>query len=230
MPAKCSVIDCQEPIVARSFCNTHYKRWKRHGHVESTRAEDYGKRHAHPMYKQWVMLVRINRHDMPKSWVDDFWTFVAEVPKRPEGKATAYRPRKTEPWGPNNFYWKTPRLSEAQRADKATYMRDYQRALRAANPRYNKDRDLRRAYGVTLEWYDAQHKRQNGLCAICHQPETMVIGNRQLALAVDHCHDKGHVRSLLCSKCNQGIGCFKNDTELLRSAIRYLEADVGDLV
>lgn len=224
MPAKCGVIGCEAPTVGRGLCAAHYKRLQRHGHVESTRAADYGKRHAHPAYKQWTVLVRVHRQDMPKAWVDDFWTFVAQVPERPEGKAMAHRPDKTAPWGPNNFYWKTPKVSEEQRAAHATYMRDYHRKLREHNPRYYKDRDLQRTYGVTLEWYDAQHAKQKGLCAICDRPESAVIGGKVLQLSVDHCHEHGHTRELLCSDCNRALGMFKDDPELIRKAAAYLDS------
>lgn len=43
--------------------------------------------------------------------------------------------------------------------------------------------------------------------------------------AVDHCHVKGHIRGILCQNCNMGIGYFKENVELLKSAIRYLEAN-----
>jgi len=41
-------------------------------------------------------------------------------------------------------------------------------------------------------------------------------------LAVDHNHDTGKVRELLCNTCNNGLGCFKDDPKLLQSAIKYL--------
>ena len=54
---------------------------------------------------------------------------------------------------------------------------------------------------------------------ICKAPETLQNKN----LAVDHCHKTGKVRGLLCSKCNKGLGLFKDSKELLTTAIEYLE-------
>lgn len=71
--------------------------------------------------------------------------------------------------------------------------------------------------------YDAQ----GGVCAICHKPETATRRGKLKALAVDHCHDTGLVRGLLCVECNTGIGKLREDTAILRSAIRYLETNAA---
>lgn len=78
-----------------------------------------------------------------------------------------------------------------------------------------------RAYGITQEEYDARLAEQGGRCAICKAPPE---ASRYGVLAVDHCHDKGHVRGLLCDKCNRLLGHWKDDPTLLRRAAEYLEA------
>ena len=40
---------------------------------------------------------------------------------------------------------------------------------------------------------------------------------------IDHCHDQNHVRGLLCQKCNQAIGLFKDNTKTMMAAIKYIE-------
>lgn len=59
---------------------------------------------------------------------------------------------------------------------------------------------------------------QDGVCAICG---TAPAGQ---ALALDHCHDTGKIRGLLCKHCNLGLGLFKDDTTLLTKAREYLTA------
>jgi hypothetical protein len=226
MPQTCHVIGCNEPVVAKSLCNTHYKRFYRHGHTEPTRSEDWGKREKHPAYKAWCGLVRYHRERIPVEWLNDFWAFVKEIPEKPSAAARAFRPRSNEPWSANNFYWKEPRVSVEKRKNKAEYMRQWQKAMRAANPEYSKNADLKRNYGVTLDWYKEQHAKQGGVCAICSKPETAVIHGKQLSLAVDHCHDTGKVRALLCTTCNRGIGMLKHDRDLLQKLIAYLETYV----
>ena len=59
---------------------------------------------------------------------------------------------------------------------------------------------------------------QNGKCAICGAAQRL-----DRAQCVDHSHATGAVRGILCDECNKGLGCFKDDTELLRKAAYYLE-------
>jgi hypothetical protein len=74
-------------------------------------------------------------------------------------------------------------------------------------------------YGITLADYDQMLKRQKGVCAICKKPETH---SRQRRLSVDHNHETGEVRGLLCARCNRALGMFNDNPDLLRSAARYL--------
>jgi len=73
-------------------------------------------------------------------------------------------------------------------------------------------------YGISIEEYNKLFTEQNGCCAICgrHQSEF------NLKLAVDHDHISGKIRGLLCNTCNKGLGCFKDDINLLNKAINYL--------
>lgn len=71
-------------------------------------------------------------------------------------------------------------------------------------------------YGISLEAYMAQAEKQGGRCAICQQTP-------KDRLCVDHDHDTGEMRGLLCRHCNSGLGHFKDDPSLLRVALNYLE-------
>ena len=226
MPQKCHAIGCNEPAIAKGLCDKHRKRLERHGHTETTRSEDWGKREKHPAYRSWCGLVRYHKLQIPTEWLNDFWAFVKDVPEKPSEQARAFRPRQEEAWSSNNFYWKEPRTTVEKRKERAEYMRQWLRASRAANPDYFKDKDLKKLYGVTLDWYKEQYAKQGGVCAICSKPETTVIHGKQVSLAVDHCHDTGKVRGLLCVPCNRGIGMLKHNRDLLQKAIAYLETYV----
>lgn len=58
-------------------------------------------------------------------------------------------------------------------------------------------------------------KRANGRCEIC--------GNSRARLCVDHDHESGRVRGVLCHSCNSALGLFKDSLSFLKNAIGYLE-------
>ena len=80
---------------------------------------------------------------------------------------------------------------------------------------------LKRKYGVTMEWYNAKFKVQQGRCAICSTEEKGPKGRR--FFCVDHCHTTGQPRSLLCANCNTGIGMLKDNPILVARAWTYLQ-------
>lgn len=78
----------------------------------------------------------------------------------------------------------------------------------------------KKTYGITREQYDKMRKEQNDSCAICGEHES----NMRQRLAVDHCHETLKVRGLLCLKCNLGIGCLRDDINIINRAAEYLES------
>jgi hypothetical protein len=76
---------------------------------------------------------------------------------------------------------------------------------------------LRYKYHITEKQYDEINMIQDGVCAICGGEELNKM------LSVDHNHITNNVRGLLCTKCNLGLGCFKDDISTLESAIKYLK-------
>jgi len=82
---------------------------------------------------------------------------------------------------------------------------------------------LLRKYGLTLDEYITRSATQRDKCAICREPESRSYRGRTAQLAVDHDHATGRIRGLLCSKCNTGLGMFRDSPESLTRAITYLE-------
>lgn len=78
---------------------------------------------------------------------------------------------------------------------------------------------IKRRYGITPADYDALLEKQGGVCAICESP-SCATGRR---LAVDHDHNTGHVRGLLCAACNLLLGKARDDIALLTRSIAYLK-------
>jgi len=84
---------------------------------------------------------------------------------------------------------------------------------------YMLDHDMKKL-GTTGEKYQMLYELQGGKCAICQTTAGHITKNGNVArLALDHCHETGKPRGLLCNKCNRGIGYLKNN---LDSAVSYL--------
>jgi hypothetical protein len=96
----------------------------------------------------------------------------------------------------------------------------------AAGQKAHRRQTLRQKYDVSLEEYANLLASQNGVCAICQEPEKAKnrAGSIRL-LAVDHCHASGKIRGLLCFECNRGLGAFRDNPKLLSDAIDYLMTD-----
>lgn len=84
-----------------------------------------------------------------------------------------------------------------------------------------------RRYGVTPEQYQTMVAEQGNKCAICGEPPAPAPQQNwrdgEWDLAVDHDHETGDLRDLLCQRHNQGIGLFEDNPEWLRAAADYVE-------
>lgn len=95
---------------------------------------------------------------------------------------------------------------------------EYNKSWRKNNPQKIKQHrlktKLKQQYGISLEERNYLFTAQNGLCKIC-------VENK--ATDVDHCHQTGRVRGLLCRACNNAIGLLRENKQILQNAITYLE-------
>ena len=82
---------------------------------------------------------------------------------------------------------------------------------------------LKRLYGIAPEEYDILLEEQGGACAVCG----ISAEDKPRPLAVDHDHETGEIRGLLCDACNLGIGCLQDSPALLESALTYLQKRVA---
>ena len=93
-----------------------------------------------------------------------------------------------------------------------------QRERAAASPK----RRFYKRYGLDLQQYTSLVERSGGVCEICSSPQT-----NGKELCIDHCHETGRVRGLLCTKCNMALGLFNDNVGLLDKAKEYLNEDRG---
>jgi hypothetical protein len=88
----------------------------------------------------------------------------------------------------------------------------------------NRNWRLPRTYGISSHQYETMLAAQNGVCAICGQKERAVHGSTGMPfnLSIDHDHQTGGIRGLLCQRCNRAIGLLGDDADVARKATEYL--------
>lgn len=210
---QCEFDGCTKPHAAKGLCNTHYMSVYRTG--EPVSLFGYSDRRKHPLYESWRYQIRCAQGRCDE-W-NDFWAFVEHAKQKPSKDHKAYRYDVNVPWGPDNFYWKE--------LDKSKDPATKQRKWRESNPLNSKNTALKKVFGIGIKEYISMYEAQDGRCAICGNEGLFYdkgLG-RTKTLAVDHCHDTGKIRGLLCSRCNRGLGMFNDSIELLEKAVKYLK-------
>lgn len=115
-------------------------------------------------------------------------------------------------------------IARCKICDKLKY-KESRRLLRKKNKLKVKNQSLIRSFGITLEDYNRMLEAQNGVCAICGKSEIIIDKriSKLRALTVDHNHKTGKVRGLLCARCNQALGLFKENSDVCFIAGKYLQ-------
>jgi len=140
--------------------------------------------------------------------------------------------KKKKEWG--EFYLRTkPSKRTGQRLRYSQCKECHRERRRDDYPRIRKrevDWRLRYKYGIDLGEYKKMLKAQGGTCMICNEKghirkkdSRKGKGGTRVPLSVDHNHKTGKIRGLLCLNCNTGIGHFKDDVDVMKKAIKYLE-------
>jgi hypothetical protein len=82
---------------------------------------------------------------------------------------------------------------------------------------------LEKEYGISIAEYREMLQMQDGRCGLCGADSPGKQTGTDKKMYVDHDHQSGKVRGLLCSRCNVGLGMFRDDPELMRRAAEYIE-------
>lgn len=93
----------------------------------------------------------------------------------------------------------------------------------ADDPQYFRRRHLWKNYKMLLEEYEQMLADQGGKCAVCGCAEDTKWTRDRVGFVVDHCHESGKNRGILCHPCNVGLGMFKDNPAALRAAADYIE-------
>lgn len=87
------------------------------------------------------------------------------------------------------------------------------------DPEYDRRCWLMSRHSITLETYNEMLENQHGVCNICKKPP-----KENKNLAVDHCHETGVIRGLLCFRCNFGLSYFSEMVDILENAVEHLKS------
>lgn len=221
-----------DKVIARGYCSPCYTRLRRNGSLERKNVPNSGKcaecdqpshakglcvlhyaRQQHPLRNTWKLIRSRYPGATPKKW-ERFEFFLADVGERPTERHQLRRDDDTEPYSAKNIRWIEPVLN----GNKDSFSPE-ERAL------YVREWTLNRKYSIGKVEYDAMLAAQNGVCAICCKAESFI--NKKTTklqeFSVDHDHKTGAVRGLLCVRCNRMLGYARDDKNILRQAILYLE-------
>ena len=114
------------------------------------------------------------------------------------------------------------RKDPARRAAQQKAARDA-RVARGGQRERDRENNLKYLYGLTEEEYARMSEEQGHVCKICRRPPRGTRPNTS-RLVVDHCHDTGVIRGLLCHQCNWALGLLGDSADLLRAGVLYLES------
>jgi len=219
-----------EKILARGLCGACYTRLRRNGSVArkyvinlgSCSVDGCGKeafsknlclthynKAQHPIRNTWKLIRSRYVGEYPAAW-DRFERFLEDVGERPTPRHQLRRIDQTKNYSKSNIRWvePVPTPQSMTKQERAVYGREWH---------------LRRRFKLTGDEFAKMLAAQNGVCAICGAKETHTHKSGKLKeLSVDHCHDTGKVRGLLCVNCNRGLGYFQDDIERINRAIDYL--------
>lgn len=110
----------------------------------------------------------------------------------------------------------TAKLTEEQRVR----IRERVNAKNRANPLLQRAAKLKNTYGLSVIEVSRMLRDQDCKCLICSRPFDF---SHRISYVVDHSHQTGRVRGLLCNRCNVGIGLFQDNPGLCRIAAEYLD-------
>jgi hypothetical protein len=90
--------------------------------------------------------------------------------------------------------------------------REYNRKWRQRNPEFDRDKNLKRLYGISREQLNALVSAAKNTCPVCRHK----LNNEDHRVCVDHCHNTGVIRGVICLKCNSAEGLLGSPEVALR--------------
>lgn len=199
--AGCSVNGCAYiGTLLRGMCRKHYALWQKQNTKVSWLTETGG------------MVCSRCRQDKPLS--EFYKDRAAKSGYRARCKPCRVLDQKE--WRARNIETARVREREYRRINPPIYNSEYRKQAYLKNGR---NWALMSQFGITEDEYDELFKAQGDGCAICGRPDNT---HKDRRMPVDHDHNTGRRRGILCGNCNAGVGMFDDDPDRLLSAAAYL--------
>lgn len=145
---------------------------------------------------------------------------LADFRKRSEGNSYHSACKACERGMAKDWYQRNRERAKQKYRDWREENIDKVRAYRKQNRAKHYRQEVMRKYGVDEGWFDAQLKKQGNRCECCNRK--FAWGDKQKTPHVDHCHESGKVRGILCNRCNFVLGLSNDDQDLLSTLAEYL--------
>jgi|SRR4030095_1919058 len=121
---------------------------------------------------------------------------------------------------PLHLFYRDKNEKDGRRYECKMCRAKYERTrTRVIDPSKVREQHLRLTYGISSDRYEELFIEQDGKCAICRRPQLEFTRR----FHVDHDHETGAVRGLLCVSCNTFLGKITANPELIESSLKYLE-------
>lgn len=124
-------------------------------------------------------------------------------------------------WKPETEFFRHPSTADHLNPQCRVCTNERTKLWNKENPEKLRDRIRLSKYGITRNEWEQMFAAQDNMCAICKTQDPGLGANGQWN--TDHDHQTGKVRGILCWTCNTALGKFKDSTDILRSALAYLE-------
>lgn len=237
--ATCSVDGCEKDVHSKNMCQAHYRKFKKYGTATPTpdmkrkpgRKPDpsaprsrYGPARANEgkgrTYKHLEiggtctnghLLTEENTHTSPKSGF-----LRCSICRTNATRRHHDRPEVSE-LQPKNADKTHCKQGHEYTEENTVVLADGSRGCKTCRKARSYDANYKK-YGIKYDDKLRLIEEQDGLCKVCEQP----LPEDPRKVHLDHFHDDGTVRGVLCGSCNYGIGCFKDSPELLMKAAEYL--------
>lgn len=253
----CDVLECENPVRARGWCNAHYHRWKKYGDplklwenpgcgVDRCDRPHSCRGYCAPHYARWRRTGSTGPATIAEPSLGGPCSVQGcERQHKARGFCQQHHQRWLQSGDPGSVEFRAvgdSRIRDEQGRKRCTCCREWRpvegflRFEKSADGlhshcyRCHRSRVLRRKYGITMDQYEAMLLAQGGGCRLCGRTDK---GGRMLAVDHDHACCPGGTscgrcaRALLCTRCNTGLGAFGDDQELLAAAIDYLKEHGG---